>query len=161
MRRILSSFLAFCLFAPFLFAQPRPTDERVLMGFSRESSANQKTLEARFDAALKRENLRQWMKRLSARPHYVGSPYDKENAEFMASLFKSWGYETQIESFEVLFPTPKTRLLEMIAPVRFTAKLAETALVEYATYNQQSKLLQNYYAFSIDGDVTGGLFYVN
>ena len=51
---------------------------------------------------------------MSARPHHLGSPYDKENAEFMASLLRSWGYDTQIESFDVLFPTPTERVLEMI-----------------------------------------------
>ena len=68
------------------------------------------------------------MKRLSARPHHLGSAYDKENAEFIASLFKSWGYDTNIEHFDVLFPTPKTRVVELIAPERYTAKLAEPAL---------------------------------
>ena len=82
MRHLLSGILLFCLFSSTLFAQ---TPEKILMGFGAASSANQKSLEARFDALLKRENLREWMKRLSARPHHVGSPYDRENAEFMAA----------------------------------------------------------------------------
>ena len=51
-----------------------------------------------------------WMHRLAARPHHVGSPYGKDNAEFIAALFKSWGYETAIEHYHVLFPTPKVRV---------------------------------------------------
>jgi len=143
-----------------VFAQSIP-NEKVLMGFSTASSSRQKTLETRFDSTLKRENLRQWLKRLSARPHHLGSPFGKENAEFIAAQFRLWGYDSQIETFDVLFPTPKTRLLEMTAPERFTAKLEEPRLNEDATSGQKSEQLPVYNAYSIDGDVTGDLVYVN
>lgn len=143
-----------------VFAQSLPS-EKVLMGFSAASSAKQKALEAKFDAGLKKENLREWMKRLSARPHYVGSPYGKENAEFMLALFKSWGYDAKIEQFDVLFPTPKTRILEMTAPEKFTARLEEPDLKEDATSNQKNEQLPTYNAYSADGDVTGDAVYVN
>jgi len=126
-----------------------------------QTSNQQRELEKQFDASMKAENLRNWMKRLAARPHHVGSPYGKENAEFMAAQFKSWGYDAKIEEFHVLFPTPKTRVLEMLAPVKFTPMLAEVALKEDATSNQISEQLPVYNAYSIDGDVTGELVYVN
>ncbi len=143
-----------------VFAQTMP-GEKTFMGFSAENTTQQKALEAKFDASLKRENLREWMKRLSARPHHVGSPYGKQNAEFMLSLYKSFGFEAKIEQFEVLFPTPKTRVLEMTAPTKFIAKLAEPALKEDATSNQLAEQLPIYNAYSIDGDVRGDLVYVN
>lgn len=131
-----------------------------------QSEGNQLTpspqaLERQFDSYLKRENLREWMKRLTARPHHAGSAHGKANAEFMAAQFKSWGYDAKLEEFHVLFPTPKTRALEMIAPEKFTAKLVEPALAEDATSNQQTEHLPTYNAYSIDGDVTGELVYVN
>src|SRR5947208_1703479 len=101
------------------------------------------------------------MKRLSARPHHLGSPYGKENAEFIASLFRSWGFETEIERFDVLFPTPKTRVVEMTSPQKFTAKLAEPVLQDDATSGQKDEQLPVYNAYSINGDVTGQLVYVN
>lgn len=158
MRRFLSGILVFCVLSSVLFAQ---NQDRSLMGFSPENSGKQKVLEAKFDSFLKRENLRDWMRRLSARPHHVGSPYGKENAEFMLSLFKSWGFDAQIERFDVLFPTPKTRVLELLAPEKFTAKLDEPALKEDATSGQKNEQLPTYNAFSIDGDVTAPLVYVN
>lgn len=125
-------------------------------------SANQRhELEKQFDASMKADNLRNWMKRMAARPHHISSPYGKENAEFIAAQFKSWGYETKIEEFYVLFPTPKTRVLEMLAPIKFKPTLAEAALKEDATSNQISEQLPVYNAYSIDGDVTGELVYVN
>ena len=132
-----------------------------LTGFTREGAEAQHALEARFDALLRKENLREWMRRLSARPHHVGSPYGKENAEFMAGLFRSWGYEVEVERFDVLFPTPRVRVLEMTAPERFRARLEEPALREDATSGQRSEQLPTYNAYSVDGDVTGQLVYVN
>ncbi|HJQ32910.1 MAG TPA: M28 family metallopeptidase [Pyrinomonadaceae bacterium] len=142
------------------YAAP-PPDDKSLTGFTTESAGRQRALEARFDSLLKKENLREWMRRLSARPHHVGSAYDRENAEFMAGLFRSWGYDAQVETFDVLFPTPKTRLLEMTAPERYTARIAEPALKEDATSGQTAEQLPVYNAYSTDGDVTGQLVYVN
>jgi len=132
-----------------------------LAGFSDPAAARQRDLETRFDAALRADDLRAWMKQLSAHPHHVGSRYGKENANFMAGLLRSWGYEVAIEEFQVLFPTPKTRLLEMTAPVPFRARLAEPNLPEETSLGRIDEQLPVYNAYSIDGDVTGELVYVN
>ncbi len=132
-----------------------------LLGFSSAGAKAERELEARFDAALQPADLRAWMQRITSHPHHVGSPWDKANAEFMADLFRSWGYETRIESFKVLFPTPKSRLLEMEAPVRFKASLTEPPIAGDATSQQTAEQLPLYNAYSIDGDVTGELVYVN
>lgn len=132
-----------------------------MLGFMGNAVAEQHALETKFDQALKSGNLREWMEHLSARPHHVGSPYDKQNAEYIAALFKSWGYDTKIEQYKVLFPTPKTRLLEMIEPTSFKASLAERELKEDRTSGQANEQLPIYNAYSRDGDVTGELVYVN
>ncbi|HYG64764.1 MAG TPA: M28 family metallopeptidase [Thermoanaerobaculia bacterium] len=137
------------------------SNEQPLLGFSKAGAAEQRALESRFDAALRADNLREWMKRLAARPHPVGSPWGDENARFMLDLFRSWGYDARIEEFQVLFPTPKLRRLEMIAPEPFTAQLAETAVPGDATSGQTADQLPIYNAYSVDGDVTGELVYVN
>jgi N-acetylated-alpha-linked acidic dipeptidase len=155
MRRTLATLL---LLTTSVTGQPTAPPKPIL-GFA--DPAKQHALEAQFDAKLSRENLRAWMKRLTARPHHTGSAYGKENAELIASLFRSWGYETNIERFDVLFPTPKTRVVELLAPTTYTAKLTEPALQEDATSNQIEEILPIYNAYSTDGDVTGELVYVN
>ncbi len=132
-----------------------------LMGFTADHAAKEMGAESTFDGILQRDSIRQRMKRLSARPHHVGSPYDRENAEFIASQFRSWGFDANVEEFWVLFPTPKTRLVEMVSPSPFTAKLAEPALSADATSGQQTEQLPTYNAYSADGDVTGELVYAN
>jgi N-acetylated-alpha-linked acidic dipeptidase len=147
--------------APAPTGPPAAASPSSLAGFADPHAAEERALEARFDAALRPADLREWMKRLSARPHHVGSAYDRENAEFLAGLFRSWGYQTAIEEFRVLFPTPKLRRLEMVAPTRFRASLVEPPLAEDETSSQAGEQLPTYNAYSADGDVTGELVYVN
>ena len=154
MRRVTALALLFTTAG--LFAQPSAPP---IYGF--RDAAREHALEKRLDEQLDRANLRNWMKRLTARPHHLGSAYGKENAEFIASQFRSWGYDTSIERFDVLFPTPKTRLVELLSPERFVAKLNEPALAEDATSNQAGEILPPFNAYSVDGDVTGELVYVN
>src|SRR5271169_7008184 len=138
-------------------AQNTPT----IAGYSRGSSAQESALEKKFQDGIVPGNIRENMRRLSARPHHVGSPYDKDNAEWMLARFKEWGFDAHIETFDVLFPTPKERVLELLEPTKFKAKLQEPALAVDPTSNQTSEQLPTYNAYSIDGDVTAPLVYVN
>ena len=135
--------------------------DKAISGFTASSSVQQLKLERSFDNQLKAENLSAWMKRMAGKPHHVGSPHGKANAEFMAAQFKSWGYDAKIETYHVLFPTPKVRLLELVAPSKYTAQLSEPALKEDATSAQKDQQLPTYNAFSVDGDVTAELVFVN
>ena len=152
------SFVALLLL---LSRRPAADAQSPMLGFAPARAAQQKALESKFDAFLNKSNLREWMKRMTARPHHVGSPYGRVNAEFIAAQFRSWGFETEIEEFQVLFPSPKNRLLEMTAPRRFRARLEEPALKEDATSGVRKDQLPVYNAYSIDGDVSGPLVYVN
>ena len=135
--------------------------EGPITGFPGSQTEVQRELEARFDAGLNPDDLRVWMEHLSSRPHHVGSPFGREVAEFIAERFREWGYETAVETYQILFPTPRVRRLEMVAPTRFAAALVEPALSEDRTSGQNDEQLPSYNAYSIDGDVTGELVYVN
>jgi N-acetylated-alpha-linked acidic dipeptidase len=112
-------------------------------------------------AVPKPDYLRDYMKRLSARPHHVGTPYDKDNAEWILAKFQEWGLDAHIETFDVLFPTPKERRVEMLEPTRFVATLAEPTVAVDPTSSQHDEQLPTYNAYSADGDVTAPLVYVN
>ena len=101
------------------------------------------------------------MRRLSARPHHVGSAYGRDNAEWMAARFKEWGWDVAIERYEVLFPTPRERVVELVAPASFKAALREPTVSIDPTSGQADEQLPAYNAYSIDGDVTAPLVYVN
>jgi N-acetylated-alpha-linked acidic dipeptidase len=137
-------------------------DEQPLFGYSAESSRAERQWEEKLRAIPSTDNLRAYMQRLSARPHNVGTPYDKDNAEWIAAKFKEFGLDTHIEQFDVLYPTPKERVVELVeGGPKFVAKLQEPAVPEDPTSNQQSEQLPTYHVYSIDGDVTAPLVYVN
>jgi N-acetylated-alpha-linked acidic dipeptidase len=155
--------LIFTLVIPSLSfaADQAGSNQAALVGYSPSAGQSEREWETKFRAIPDPANLREYMRHLSARPHHVGSPYDKDNAEWILAHFKEWGLDAHIERFDVLFPTPKVRLLEMLAPTKFTAKLEEPALAVDPTSNQKSEQLPTYNVYSIDGDVTGPLVFVN
>ena len=132
-----------------------------ILGFTATNAAKQQDWEKQFDAQLNPKNLDTWLKFISSHPHHVGSPQGKINAEYIRDLYKSWGWETNIETYQVLFPTPKTRVLELLGANPYKAKLEESALKEDRTSGQKSEQLPSYNAYSADGDVTSELVFVN
>jgi N-acetylated-alpha-linked acidic dipeptidase len=157
----LLSGLALALAAAYRVAEVS-ADDQSLAGYSTESSRTERQWETKFREIPSPDNLRAYMQHLSARPHNVGTVYDKENAEWIAAKFKDFGLETHIEQFDVLYPTPKERVVELVeGGPKFSAKLQEPALPDDPTSSQQAEQLPTYHAYSKDGDVTAPLVYVN
>ena len=132
-----------------------------MLGYSAQGAAVQEEWERKFRAGISPANIRDTMRRSSARPHHVGSPYDRDNAQWILAKFKEWGFDAKIETFNVLFPTPKARILEMLRPTNYRARLQEPPIAADPTSNQTSEQLATYNAYSADGDVTAPLVYVN
>ena len=147
------------LAVPLVAAGPPPSSE--ILGFTPASSRIQRDWENKFRALPNPARMRADMKLLAARPHHVGSPYDRQNAEWILKQFTDAGWDAHIEQFNVLFPTPKQRLVELVAPTHFTAKLQEPPVPGDPTSAQTDEQLPTYNAYSIDGDVTGPLVFVN
>jgi len=135
--------------------------EPPLVGFTAESARAEREWETKFRSLPLPDSLRSYMRQLSARPHHVGSPYDSVNAEWIRARLSSWGWDAKIEQFDALYPTPKTRLVELVAPTKFRAKLEEPAVAGDPTSSQRPEQLPGYNVYSADGDVTGPLVYVN
>ena len=140
---------------------PDAANPNRLLGYSNQSSILEQQRELKFRAAVSPDNIRETMRRLTARPHHVGSPYDKDNAEWILARFKEWGFDAKIETFQVLFPTPKNRVVELLKPTPFRARLQEPPVPGDPTSDQVSEQLPTYNAYSADGDVTAPLIYVN
>lgn len=140
---------------------PRAQEAPPILGFSPAAAVEQHALEARFDAEIDAGRLRDRMEILTREPFWTGSPYNREMAEWTAGQFRSWGFDAEIEEFRVLYPTPRTRSLELLAPTRYTARLREPALEEDRASQIEQNRLPPYNAYSADGDVTGELVYVN
>ena len=157
MRSLISLIIAISAVA-FVPAAPEPAP---LRGFTAESSRVEREWETKFRAIPDPARLRDMMQRLAARPHHVGSPYGKQNAEWIRDQYASFGWDARIETFDVLFPTPTERVLEMVAPTTYKAVLQEPTVAGDPTTSQRAEQLPTYNAYSIDGDVTGPLVFVN
>lgn len=118
--------------------------------------------EAAFDSYLEIRNLEAWMRQMTSRPHHAGSAKARENAEFIAGLFRSWGYQTEIEVFNVLFPTPKTRELQLLRPYPVTLPLTEQIVGQDSVAEAlRAEALPPFNIYSGEGEVVGPLVYVN
>jgi len=162
MRRLSSVVVLVLCSILFLSAAQQPgAASQSLYGFKDDEAKQQRDWETKFRAIPSPENMRNAMQRLAARPHHVGSAYDKDNAEWLLAQFKSWGLDAHIENFDVLMPTPKDRAVELVEPTRFVAKLQEPTVNGDPTSSQHDEQLPTYNAYSADGDVTAPLVFVN
>jgi N-acetylated-alpha-linked acidic dipeptidase len=132
-----------------------------ITGFSSSGAAAEAQLERRFDADLSAADLRSWMEQMASEPNHVGSVHDKANAEFQLKKFREWGWDASIESFSVLYPTPREVSVELVSPTHFSARLTEPAIPGDRTSSKTKDELPAYNVYGADGDVTAELIYVN
>lgn len=137
---------------------PADTD---LQGFSAAGAAAELALEQRFDADISAADLSSWLQQMASEPNHVGAPHDKANAEFQLAKFREWGFDAAIETFSVLYPTPKEVLVELTAPTHFKARLSEPPVEGDAATAHNKDGLPPYNVYGADGDVSGELVYAN
>jgi N-acetylated-alpha-linked acidic dipeptidase len=163
LQRACSAFAAAAVAAavsgPSLAQGPAPVNG--IDGFSPAAARTQEQLEQRFDADLSAADLKNWMQQMASEPNHVGSAHDKANAEWQLAKFREWGWDAAIETFSVLYPTPREVSMEMVAPVQFKALLREPAVEGDATSSKTQDELPPYNVYGADGDVTAELVYVN
>ncbi|MBX7209495.1 MAG: M28 family peptidase [Verrucomicrobiaceae bacterium] len=161
MRSAISPLFLSSIFASWALLRAADGGPQSLAGFATESTKAQLAVEQRFDAQLRADDQKEWMEQMASAPNHVGSPHDKVNAEFLLAKYKEWGWDARVEEFEVLYPTPKKTVVELVAPQKFAAKLQEPAVAGDRTSTQVADELPPYHAFAADGDVTAELVYVN
>src|SRR5262249_47819091 len=93
--RSLAAYILLFAFSQFSAAQSAPDSNppHTLLGYTPRSTVSERELEKKFQDAVVAANIRENMRRLSARPHNVGSTYDKDNAEWILARFKEWGFD--------------------------------------------------------------------
>ncbi|SHM29947.1 N-acetylated-alpha-linked acidic dipeptidase [Chitinophaga jiangningensis] len=131
-----------------------------LSGFPDSLAAAQLRLETQFDQHLSSANIGATIKELASQPHHISSARGKEVAEEIKRRFNSYGWDASLATYQVLFPIPTERVLELGGPKPYKALLKEPALPEDATSGQAGQL-PTYNCWSADGDVKAGLVFVN
>jgi N-acetylated-alpha-linked acidic dipeptidase len=161
----LLAFAAVAFGAGSVVAQPdttpaSPAAVTGMLGYADEHRAREREVEQRFDEQISATELSDWLKSMSSAPNQVGSPHDRANAEFMLQKLREWGWDAHIETFSVLYPTPKHESLQLTAPHKFTAQLREPPIAGDRS-SGESGALPPYNVYGADGDVSGELIYVN
>jgi N-acetylated-alpha-linked acidic dipeptidase len=138
-----------------------PAVPETYLGFTAASARAEKDWEEKFRKLPDPKRIHANMIQLASHPHNVGSEAQRKNAEWVVARYNEWGWDAHIEQFDVLFPTPKTRVLEMVGPTAFKAKLDEPPLPGDPYTKERATQLPSYNIYSADGDVTGPLIYAN
>ena len=89
MRKLMAGFLL-CASPGYAFDGSAPTP---LRGYTPEHSQAEVQWEQKFRGITEPTHIRDNAQRLSARPHHVGSAYDKDNAEWLLGQLKSYGLD--------------------------------------------------------------------
>jgi N-acetylated-alpha-linked acidic dipeptidase len=131
-----------------------------LRGFTAANAAAERERERRFQGVPAPDNLREYMRAITAEPHHAGSPGSRKVAEYILDKFKRWGLNATIEQSEALMPFPAERVVELVAPERYTATLEEPVVAADPDSGDAGQL-PTFNAYSADGDVTADLVYVN
>ena len=132
-----------------------------LLGFTAKSTETERTWESKFLAIPEAKKISDNMHKLAAHPHNVGSAAQRANAEWLVQQYKSWGWDAKIEQFDVLYPTPKTRILELQGSKPYKARLEEPPVAEDPYTQDKSPAMPPYNMYALDGDVTAPLVYAN
>jgi N-acetylated-alpha-linked acidic dipeptidase len=156
LRRIAGILLLLLLVPPSARSQQAPG----IRGFTTSGATAEREREQRFRAVPVPDNLRDYMQAIAAEPHHAGSPGSRKVAEYILAKFKSWGLNAAIEQSEALMPFPVERVVELVAPERYTAVLKEPAVAADPDSGDAGQL-PTFNAYSADGDVTADLVYVN
>lgn len=134
--------------------------EESIRGFSDEEAKLRQPFEERLRATAESNKIREFMTRMASDPHHAGSPASRAVAEYALEKFKSFGLEARIDTFDAMIPYPTQRLLEVMGPIRYTAKLREGVIKEDPTSSQAGQL-PTFNAYSGNGDVTAPAVYAN
>lgn len=121
----------------------------------------QRELEQRIDASIATADLDGWLKRLTSAPNQVGSPHDRENADFIAASLRSWGWQVVVEQTRVLVAYPTVQKLSLIASAAYAADFTEPPVAGDDDTFRQDGVLPGMEAYGADGSVDAPLIYVN
>ena len=152
MKKILTLFI--CLFTfQILSAQYE--------GYSLSTWEDQLDIEELFLNHLDKTSFRKHLKKLTERPHVVGSETNEEVIRYIGEVMNNAGLEVVNYPYDVYLPNkPGTSLIEIVTPSREVLNQKED-IISDDPFTQDPLLWKGWNAFSGSGDVTAEVVYVN
>jgi N-acetylated-alpha-linked acidic dipeptidase len=136
-------------------------DTAPLVGFGATGAANERQAEQQVDAVLAGFDLDRTLRRLTSAPNQVGSPHNRQNADYIATALRAWGWEVEVEPVRVLVAYPTTQKLALTGGDRYAADFTEPALAGDPDTARRDGVLPGMESYSPDGDVDAPLVFVN
>ena len=151
--------LAIPVSAALCFATATPRS--AMLGFTSASAAQEQITEKQFLALASPQQVRDFHRYLTAEPHPAGSQRNNELAKWVATKWKEQGLEdVQIHEYDVLNSTPRSALVEMVAPTHVRASLREDPYAQDPDTNNPN-VSGAYLGYSASGDVTAPVVYAH
>jgi N-acetylated-alpha-linked acidic dipeptidase len=131
-----------------------------LQGFDAPSAEVERGWEAKFLALPERGSLRNSLETITAAPHVAGTPGDRDNANYVASVFRAAGLRTQVVEYSALLPYPEEVTVEISAPSPIRLGNFETPIAG-DPFSADQRAVIGFNAYSPSGDVTAPVVYAN
>ena len=130
-------------------------------GFSESEWESQLKLENIFSETIDNNSFKKHLKKLTERPHVVGSEANEEVIRYIGEVMKKAGLKVTNYPYDVYLPkNPGTSLIEIVTPNRDVLNQKED-IIENDPYTKDPELWKGWNAFSGSGDVTAEVVYAN
>ena len=130
-------------------------------GYSNDSWDHQLKLEEIFLKNIDNTSFKKHLKKLTERPHVVGSEGNAEVIKYIGDIMSKAGLEVTNYPYDVFLPNnPGTSIIEIVTPTRKVLNQKED-IIPGDPFTTHPELWKGWNAFSGSGDVTAEVVYAN
>lgn len=103
----------------------------------------------------------EYMRVLTSAPHVAGTPEDKKTADYVARLFRDWGFDVEIAEYRVWMNYPAEVSVDITAPAGVVMHGPSKEHVDGDPYQDDPRVMPPFNGYSPSGDVEAEVVYVN
>ena len=130
-------------------------------GYSQSRWETQLQIEEAFFKQINTTSFKTHLKKLTERPHVVGSEANAEVQRYMGEVTQRAGFEVTQYPYDLYLPNkPGSSLIEIVTPSRAVLNQKED-IIPGDSFSEDPELWKGWNAFSGSGDVTAEVVYAN
>ena len=130
-------------------------------GYSLDSWNNQLEIEEMFANHIDKTSFKKHLKKLTERPHVVGSEANEEVIRYIGEVMDNAGLDVTNYPYDVYLPNkPGSSLIEIVTPSRAVLNQKED-IIQNDPFSDDPLLWKGWNAFSGSGDITAEVVYAN
>ena len=130
-------------------------------GYSSDSWNKQVKVEEIFSKKIDKSSFKKHLKKLTERPHVVGSEGNAEVIRYIGQIMDDAGFKVTNYPYDVYLPNkPGKSLIEIVTPSRDVLNQKED-VIPGDSFTEDPELWKGWNAFSGSGDVTAEVVYAN